>query len=415
MNLQNRSLIVLFLLISNIIYSQDFWHSAGGPVNGNVTSIIIDKSSSLIFAGTSNGGVYRASLITSGSFTWTQINTGLTETNVSAMVMNSEGDLLAGIFGNGIFISHDHGDSWFRSDSGITNPYIYSMAAGSNGVLYAGTGQRCYRSVNDGTFWTPVTTGFPVSNVMSLAVSSTGHVFATTLGLGLYRSTDNGDHWELKDSGITNPDIRSVAVNSAGIIFAGTYNGIFRSDNNGEYWSRKDSGITSASPVFSIAFNSPDNVFAGKFGGGVFLSTDEGEFWTGVNSGLTDLRVNVIVSGPDGVMYAGTNGNGIFESINTITVLEQHEQTLKISELSQIFPNPFNPYTHFRFYLSENSDVHINIYNALGKKTASLFSGNLSAGSHEYIFEAGDLSAGIYFFEFKSNGIREIRKLILLK
>ena len=405
------SAILILLIFSESAFSQDFWHSANGPLNGKVTSIAID-SSSMIFAGTSNGGIYRSD---DNSNLWTQINSGLKNTGIRAIIINSSGIIFAASFGGGIFISTDHGDSWNSSNAGLTNPFIYSLAVSPNGYIFAGTGQGCYRSTNIGSSWAPVNSGFPSSSIMSLAINSDGHLFATTLGSGLYRSTNNGDQWVLKDSGITNPDIKSVAVNASGIVFAGTFNGVFRSTNNGDSWQRKDSGVTSLSAVYAITFNSNNDVYIGKFGGGVYCSANNGEFWTQKNSGLPDLNVNTVMADRNGFIYTGTNGSGVFKSINTITNISQSGLPVKKIEELQNYPNPFNPVTFIHYSVSESDYVDLKVFDVSGKLVSSLIDKKQERGSYDIEFAGGDLPGGVYFYRLVTGDYIQSKKMILLK
>lgn len=81
-------------------------------------------------------------------------------------------------------------------------------------------------------FWQQ-TNGLPSGAVSSLAINSSGHVFAGTYGNGVYRSTDNGNNWTQINTGLTNNYVRSLAINSSGYIFAGTSSGgVFKSINS---------------------------------------------------------------------------------------------------------------------------------------------------------------------------------------
>ena len=71
------------------------------------------------------------------------------------------------------------------------------------------------------------------------------------------------DCWQ-QTNGPYGGEVQSLAINSSGHIFAGTFRGgIFRSEDNCENWT-KITGITSQwSWVKSIAINSSDHIFAG--------------------------------------------------------------------------------------------------------------------------------------------------------
>lgn len=89
-------------------------------------------------------------------------------------------------------------------------------------------------------------------------------------------------------------------------------------------------------------------------------------------------------------------------------------------ELSQNFPNPFNPSTKISFSLPVNSNVSLDIYNLIGEKVMTVYDGELEAGTHSYEVNGADLSSGIYIYRLTSAGENGInftsnKKMTLLK
>ena len=83
-------------------------------------------------------------------------------------------------------------------------------------------------------------------------------------------------------------------------------------------WTQTN-GLYSGS-VYSLAIN-PQNplvVYAGTDGGGVFKTTDGGTNWRAVNTGLTNTDVLSLAINPQNplVVYAGTHGGEVFKSID---------------------------------------------------------------------------------------------------
>ncbi len=64
--------------------------------------------------------------------------------------------------------------------------------------------------------------------------------------------------------------------------------------------------------------------------------------------------------------------------------------------LSENYPNPFNPTTTITFALPEASEVQLAVYDILGRQVRLLTEGVLPEGQHEVIFEARNLSSGMY-------------------
>jgi len=84
-------------------------------------------------------------------------------------------------------------------------------------------------------------------------------------------------------------------------------------------------------------------------------------------------------------------------------------------ELSQNFPNPFNPTTHIRFGLPKASTVEINLYNVMGQRVAIILDEYKPAGYHTINFDASHLASGVYFFSIKAGGFKDVKKMIFMK
>lgn len=87
----------------------------------------------------------------------------------------------------------------------------------------------------------------------------------------------------------------------------------------------------------------------------------------------------------------------------------------KETELSQNFPNPFNPITTIRFYLSEESNVSLEVYDLTGTRVAVIENGQKERGYHIVNFNGSNLSSGIYMYRLKTNNRELTRKMILIK
>ncbi|MEE9554235.1 MAG: right-handed parallel beta-helix repeat-containing protein [candidate division Zixibacteria bacterium] len=83
--------------------------------------------------------------------------------------------------------------------------------------------------------------------------------------------------------------------------------------------------------------------------------------------------------------------------------------------LSQNYPNPFNAVTIISYSLPEPSEVVIEIYDILGRKVETLAEGQQPAGQHQAIWDADDVSSGVYFYGIQAGDFSESRSCILLK
>ncbi|MCH7947132.1 MAG: T9SS type A sorting domain-containing protein, partial [candidate division Zixibacteria bacterium] len=88
-------------------------------------------------------------------------------------------------------------------------------------------------------------------------------------------------------------------------------------------------------------------------------------------------------------------------------------------ELYQNYPNPFNPSTNISFYLPEQSDWKINIYNVNGSLVKQL-SGSNETGMVEVLWDGASQSgnqvaSGVYFYRLEAGDFKRTRKMMMLK
>ena len=83
--------------------------------------------------------------------------------------------------------------------------------------------------------------------------------------------------------------------------------------------------------------------------------------------------------------------------------------------LNDNYPNPFNPTTSFRFGMPEGSEVHLEVYNIMGRKVATLIDGFKEAGVHRVVWNAHDNATGIYFARLNVEGQTRSVKCLLIK
>jgi len=90
--------------------------------------------------------------------------------------------------------------------------------------------------------------------------------------------------------------------------------------------------------------------------------------------------------------------------------------------LIQNYPNPFNNHTiiSYSFFSNKSEFVKLTIYNLLGEEVRILINENQSGGSYEIIWDGQDnsgkeVSSGIYYAELKTGGIRQMKKMALVR
>lgn len=91
-----------------------------------------------------------------------------------------------------------------------------------------------------------------------------------------------------------------------------------------------------------------------------------------------------------------------------------------VTEISSIFPNPFNPDTTIKFSLHQAGSVNLEVYNIRGQRVKTLVSDDLEAGNHQITWNGTDdngrnVSSGIYFTRLVTEDRQVIRKMTLMK
>lgn len=112
-----------------------------------------------------------------------------------------------------------------------------------------------------------------------------------------------------------------------------------------------------------------------------------------------------------GVIYS----EELYVSTLMSTSVPAHDDIPKNVQLSQNFPNPFNPTTQIQFELPASARVELTVYDIMGRKIATLESGSLSSGMHTYTFDASELSSGVYLYRLQTNGTTLTKTMTLLK
>jgi len=83
--------------------------------------------------------------------------------------------------------------------------------------------------------------------------------------------------------------------------------------------------------------------------------------------------------------------------------------------LQKNHPNPFNPTTNFVFNLAQSQKIEAVVYDILGRVVASIAPQIYSAGRNEIIFNAAELSSGVYIHKLIISESVLTSKFTLLK
>lgn len=112
--------------------------------------------------------------------------------------------------------------------------------------------------------------------------------------------------------------------------------------------------------------------------------------------------------------------------ISPVTALDNPRNTNvlpRVFKLYNAYPNPFNPQTTLSFDLPQqaaNGLVELSIYNVLGQKIITLYSGKLNSGHYSYKWNATNqagsvVPSGIYFAKLVSSAGVQMKRMVLIK
>ena len=108
--------------------------------------------------------------------------------------------------------------------------------------------------------------------------------------------------------------------------------------------------------------------------------------------------------------------------VNTGTAGVDSDESLIPKEfaLYDNYPNPFNPTTQIAVDLPEAAATEITVWNIMGQRVATLYSGDLNAGHHTVNFNGRDyngkqLTSGMYLYRVAAGKYNATKKMTLMK
>lgn len=278
-----------------------------------------------------------------------------------------------------IAFTNSYSQNTWEKTNDLDNLIIWSLAVNSSGDIFAGNGtDGVYRSTDNGVNWLNVGPSLGSYNykIQTIFINPNDDIL---IGIddefadgGMYISTDNGNNWSV--FGIPEHPVTCITVNSSGHIFVGTASvGVYRSTDNGNSWVQINQGLTNnnGNHPTCLLVNSNDEIFTGTMFGGVFRSTDSGENWIQINEGITTNFITSLALNSNGDIFAGTFGQGVFRSTNNgqnwvqinsgIYSEGSYVTSLAINSIGEIFAGTF----YGVFHSTNNGDNWVQINNGL--------------------------------------------------
>lgn len=191
-------------------------------------------------------------------------------------------------------------------------------------VVYAGTRNGIFKSIDAGATWAPASKGLGPTSVwvMSLAVTP-GAVYAGTYTNGVFKSTDGGASWFAASAGlppafVLTPNVGALVADPRvpGRIWAGTNRGVYLTTNGGLSWQQRLRGLPLDAPSRGLALAPDGKTLYATNTRAIFKTTNQGKKWVRVSNGITTGSVGDVVLDPTNPSTLFAGGVGLWKSTN---------------------------------------------------------------------------------------------------
>jgi photosystem II stability/assembly factor-like uncharacterized protein len=401
--------ILNFILLNNG-FSQFEWTQIPSPTSNNLYSVSFADS----LVGTAvgaNGTIIRT---TDGGLHWTLQPSGMLGSLYAIKQLNRNTAISVG--DSTILITTDSGLNWVVVFGGQNLVFKnLAMIDTDTGVVVSNVG--VYRTTNGGQTWKdpiiPSNTG-PLAGI-AFEDRDSGIVMATITPI---KTTDAGRTWralaaisDFYASSIASPHpnkyIAVGRIHHTGFI-AETVDGGFS-------WNYTNAGYQKYYRDISF-FDTSNGITVGD-NGFVEYTTDGGSVWIESKTDTLSLLFGIRMTSSRVGISVGRAGTILRLTLSGNLNVDDHDDNGKLFkyDLYQNYPNPFNPETKIEYSLPEKVHVTIKLFDAIGREIRTLVNEIQEAGYKELMFNAGNLSNGIYLYQLQAGSFMDVKKMLIIK
>ncbi|MCL5020278.1 MAG: T9SS type A sorting domain-containing protein [Bacteroidetes bacterium] len=288
------------------------WTKLAGPYEGDISRLVVDGDGNVLAASQFNG-VYRS---TDGGSTWLPANAGLSWENLTALTADSSGIIYGGGIFSGLYKTSDQGGSWEKTE----------LAGGAAVARVLSGGRLCIGgldtvsiSTDEGNTWASSRVGDTTVQVISLAEDKDGNIYAglqlvtpyksPPYGGGVYVSRDKGKSWEY--DGLALVQISGIEADMSGEMFLTNGYTVFSAPPLDTNWVQNAIGLPH-SRVNALSGSLSGDVVA-AIGDGLYVYDEKTQSWDVVlSNGASATTITSFHYDQGGTSYVGTARNGIF-------------------------------------------------------------------------------------------------------
>lgn len=403
----------LFLLNTQLLYSQDFWQIMSNNDSVYIHDIVLDSQGRIYLATTdfnnNHGGVFRSD---DNGETWVRKVNGMTNFYTKSIACDKDNTLFATTSGD-IYKSNDYGDNWQKLEYQSIYAYDrYVSECGYDSVILVGGeyDQGILRSTNKGESWEIVLDLYHTNyqeHISDICFGKNNIIYASSFVTwfsgyrksAVYQSVDYGKTWTVMLESINNENYYSLAFDNENRLIVGGY-GISRYDFNTSSWEHIQSPI--ADDILVIP---DDKIFLSSETLGVRVSDDGGDSYTRFeNVGLVYNEARKFDVDTSGRLLL-ISWHEVYRS-NDVIFTSNEMNHLIVSSLLKCYPNPFTDYTTIKSL--HNQPMQITFLNSIGE----IIIETKIPAMGEFTFEAQSLPPGIYIAKINFGIRQEVIKLL---
>lgn len=382
----------------------------------------------IFFADVMNGWIVGTDGIvlhsTNSGFSWHDHDIGTDSTLTSVYFSDIENGWLVG-FGGTVFHTADAGSTWVAQKSGVAE-FLMDLSFVNDTIGWAvggdyGTGY-IVKTEDGGKSWSRVgeeeTFGGMYFGVDFVSIDE-GWVVGMEPGFDnfveevIWHTLDGGESWQRQHSPILGP-LFDVDFLTTEMGWACQDQAVIETTDGGTTWTQvkysnmdifSDIAVTDSSNIWAAGSR---HIFHSSDAGSTWINEWDWTEWHGTSTGLSmvDSLRGWAVAGSAILVYS-ENTNSIFQDRGLPLPLEP--------SLEQNYPNPFNSNTSIRYSLSKDEYIYLEIYDLVGRKALTIYSGFESAGGHVRTFNSPNLASGIYFVRLKTSDFIGRRKILVIR
>ncbi|MFZ1323502.1 MAG: YCF48-related protein [Ignavibacteria bacterium] len=322
----------------------------------------------------------------------------------SVFFINNYTGLVCGVNGK-IKKTTDAGQIWQNINSSVNSTLNKISFINQNTGYIAGNRGVILKSTDSGENWIRINAGIDSLDIYTLEFVDNDRLLMSGSESMIYNSNDGGNSWNYYSLNMPNPLFTIEFINSNSGWVSGCCGMFLKTTDGGANWS-KDFYLTPGFTLYSMKFTDDNFGMIVGSSGYILRTTNGGVNWDSVLSNTNKELYSLFLINKDTGFAVGNNGtvlkttNGGGEGF-TLGISSFENNQPEYFQVSQNFPNPFNPTTKISFSLLKSGNVTLEVFDISGKKISEIVRSRYEPGNYEIQFDGSELSSGVYLYNFK--------------